>query len=512
MPDLEFKAKNQGRTPRLGRALVIGAVILASLVGAGQRAEAAQFRVQSISIGRSTQYFRADRSVFAPRVFTQGMSLWGYDLLDDKTGSLNLHVSMRYTNDFSLDYAERHHPYFDRSWNELTLDLAYLDWRPYRALRLRLGRQWSGGALGARDFDGLLLRFSPRIAPATRAEFEGYAGRDIQSAYNQWFDPEHFDVQGLPIDPQLSLDGDSGAHLIAGASAGLKWGRDGAVALSWRRRWSEGVTSEALQSVSDSTRVVGSERVGVAGSASVHPRLVTSAWGVYNAPMRDVDRAGLQLAWRIPWLESSLSAGLEHQRPWFDSSSIFNLFGPRAHQQAFATYQHRAPGLDTDFQARAWGRYYPGSNGLNRGGDLRYAADDIRERAVGVSLRHLTRLRVWERKLTWSTMTSWQASLDRGSDQWMGQVQLRMLVWGDDLFVSARGLLLAATQDADRGAESGFIRLLPGAIGFASTGVIGLDLPVGNLGTLSASTVTSGGNIYPIDTSIYASFRVEHWP
>src|SRR5690554_6195255 len=246
MPDLEFKAKNQGRTPRLGRALVIGAVILASLVGAGQRAEAAQFRVQSISIGRSTQYFRADRSVFAPRVFTQGMSLWGYDLLDDKTGSLNLHVSMRYTNDFSLDYAERHHPYFDRSWNELTLDLAYLDWRPYRALRLRLGRQWSGGALGARDFDGMRVQFCPRIAPATHAQLEGFMGRDVQSAYNSWFSPEHFDVQGLPIDPQYEGVDDAGIPLIAGVSAGLKWGQVAGLEASWRRSWLIDMSGGAL--------------------------------------------------------------------------------------------------------------------------------------------------------------------------------------------------------------------------------------------------------------------------
>lgn len=492
--------------------LLLFVSVTACLTCVGQAGEASQFRVRSISIGRSTQYFRADRSVSAPRVFTQGMSLWGYDLLDDKSGSLNLHVSMRYTSDFSLDSTERRNPYFDRSWNAVTLDLAYLDWRPYRALRLRLGRQWSGGTLGVRDFDGLMVQFRPRIAPSTHAQFEGFLGRETQDAYRNWFDPARFDVQGLPIDAQFEFDPDEGVHLIAGASAGLNWGQTAGLEVSWRRRWSMGITSEALESLGHSTSVVGSERIGLAGSASVHPRLVTSAWGAYHTLLGDVDRAGAQLAWRIPGVESSLSGGVEHQIPWFDSSSIFNLFGPRAHQQAFISYQHRVEAIATDFQVRTWGRYYPGTQGLNRGNDLRFSPDDIQERAAGVSLRHLTDLRVWNRKVRWSTMASWQSSIDRGSDQWMGQLHLRVPVWGDDLFVSARGLLLAATQDELRGAPSGFVRLRSGATAFASTGVIGLDLPVSDLGTFSASTVTTGGNIYPIDTSVYASFRVEHWP
>ena len=514
MCDLNFAGQNQplGNTSRLAFRCLLFGVLFLGILASAPHAQATQFRVRSISIGRSTQYFRADQSVAASRVFTQGMSLWGYDLLDDKTGSLTLHVSMRYTNDFSLNDAERRHPYFDRSWNALTLDLAYLDWRPYRALQLRLGRQWSGGALGARDFDGMRVQFRPRIAPATHAQLEGFMGRDVQSAYNSWFSPEHFDVQGLPIDPQYEGVDDAGIPLIAGMSAGLKWGQTAGLEASWRRRWSMGVSAEALEALGASSTVVGSERIGLAGSASVHPRLVSSAWGAYHTLLGEVDRAGLQLAWRIPAAESSLSAGVEHQRPWFDSSSIFNLFGPRAHQQAFATYQYRAHALDTDFQVRTWGRYYPGSNGLNHGAELRFSPDDIQERALGVSLRHLTRLRVWERKLNWSTMASWQSSIDRGSEQWMGQLHMRMPVWGDDLFISARGLLLAATQEHLRGASSGFVQLQPGSIGFASTGVIGLDVPIRDLGTFSASSVTTGGNIYPVDTSIYASFRVEHWP
>ena len=91
----------------LRRALITSVVLTSVLVGGGlvgdglvgdgiATAEAANYRIRSITIGRATQYFRSDQTVTAPRIFTQGLSLWGYDLLGDRTGSVNLHLAIRY--------------------------------------------------------------------------------------------------------------------------------------------------------------------------------------------------------------------------------------------------------------------------------------------------------------------------------------------------------------------------------------------------------------------------------
>jgi hypothetical protein len=459
-------------------------------------AEAANYRIRSITIGRATQYFRSDGTVSAPRVLTQGLSVWGYDLLDDRTGSVNLHLSLRYNTDFSLVRRERDNPYFNDQWNELTLDLAYLDWHPYEAMRLRLGRQWSQGALGIRDFDGLLFEWRPRVEAGTHARFEVYTGRDIQTAFGE-FDAATFDVQGLPpdsgMDDPFEADKLDGVHLIGGASAGMQWGAEAGFELSYRRRWSLGVDSPLL----DDQTVVGSERFGAAASAAFHPRLVASAHGSIHSQLGDVDRAATQLTWRVPGATGYLSGGVEHRHPWFDSSSIFNLFGARPHQSAFGLYQLPVESLRTEFEVRGWGRQYHGDEAAVSTG---VAPQD--ERALGGAISHTSRLSLWEKPMSWRTLLSYQASVDRGTDQLLADSRVRMPVLERALFVSARGLVLMAMTNHQRFDDQGY----------AATGVLGLDVPVSTLGTLSVAVETTGGSFYPTNTSVYAIFAVEHWP
>ena len=470
----------------------LSAGILAPADGAVDQASAANYRIRSITIGRATQYFRSDRTISAPRIFTQGLSLWGYDLLGDRTGSLNLHVSLRYNTDFSLTRAQRDNPYFADQWNEVSLDLAYMDWRPYESVRLRFGRQWSYGSLGLRDFDGVLVAWRPRVEADTRARFEVYGGHDIQTAFGE-FDAAQFDVQGLPPDDALAADRLDGFHLLAGGSAGMSWGNEASFDLSYRRRWAVGVDSP----VEGADTVVGSERFGAAASASVHPRLSVSGYGSIHSILQDVDRAGAQLSWRVPVIEGIATAGVEHRLPWFDSSSIFNIFGARAHQSAFAIYQLPVESLHTEFQVRGWGRLYHGDEAAVSPG-----VDPQDERAVGGALSHTSRLKVWQKPVRWHSLLSYQTSIDRGTDQLLADTRVRMPILQKDLFISARGLLLAAMTDHRRFEDEGY----------AATGVLGLDVPIARLGTLSAAVETTAGNFYPTQTSVYAIFSVEYWP
>jgi hypothetical protein len=487
--------------------LVTSAVVVGVLVGAGltsgvHSVEAANYRVRSISIGRATQYFRSDQSVSAPRIFTQGLSMWGYDLLDDRTGSLNLHVSIRYNTDFSLVRRQRDSPYFADQWNELTLDLAYLDWHPHETMRLRFGRQWSQSALGLRDFDGLLAEWRPRVEANTHARFEVYGGHDIQTAFGE-FDAATFDVQGLPPGDGVEDDKLEGFHFLAGASAGMMWGADANFELSYRRRWATGVDTP----VGTDETVVGSERFGAAASASFHPRLAASAYGSIHSQLGDVDRAGAQLTWHVPKFSGDLanngssngylSGGIEHRHPWFDSSSIFNLFGAKPFQSAFALYQFPVKSLRSEFEVRTWGRQYHGDVDAVAAG-----IDPQDERAIGGAVSHTSRLKIWQKPLNWRTLVSYQASVDRGTNQLLADSRVRMPVLGRALFVSARGLLLVAMTDHQRFDDRGH----------AATGVLGVDLPISDLGTLSAAVETNAGSFYPTNTSVYAVFAVEHWP
>lgn len=494
-----------------------GALLVCTLVAVGwpQPAAAQHVRVRSVSIGRATHYFRADRTVVAPRIFTQGLSLWGYDLLGDQTGSLSLHVSMRYTNDFALGQQERLNPYFDPAWNALSLDLAYLRWRPMTGLELRLGRQWSQGALGARDFDGVLVEVSPKLSPETRARLRVWGGRDAQQAY-QWFAPAAFDVMGLPVDDAAAVDAADGWHWVAGAGAGVRLGRAGWLDLDWQRRWTTGLDTQLDGMSQPLGSVVGSERVGVAASTTLQRRLATSASASFHTLLQRVDHARLQATWLVPFAPGDLSAGIEHRHPWFDSASIFNLFGARAYQAAFAGYRHEVAPLATEFDLNAWGRYYPGSDDTTPYSGHRYAPADTRERALGATLGHTSRLSLWEHPLRWRTRISWQGSLDRVSDQWLGELQAGVPLWSNGLFVTGRWLLLAARRDAE-GAPLGLVRLghtVPGDVfvGYASTGVVGVEWPINDYATFSASALSTSGTFYPINTSFFANLRVEYWP
>ncbi|MBA2660738.1 MAG: hypothetical protein H0U74_00460 [Bradymonadaceae bacterium] len=242
---------------QLTRTLCLGLLLELLLfgVGASPEAWATTYRLRTLTVGRATQYFRADATVVAPRRLTQALALSAFDLGDDNSGSLNAHLSVRYFSDFGLEQRLRSEPLFADQWNATTLDLAYLDWRPLDALTLRLGRQWAMGSLGVRDFDGAWVRFAPTTG-ALVPYVELYGGRDVQLGLSAW-DPSSWDVQGLPPND----DGIEGApwHWLAGTHLGARYKRLASLDLGYRRRFRGGA---------DGAQIVGDERLGAAVSGS----------------------------------------------------------------------------------------------------------------------------------------------------------------------------------------------------------------------------------------------------
>ncbi|MFU8802778.1 MAG: hypothetical protein ACNA8W_03115 [Bradymonadaceae bacterium] len=460
-------------------------------------AEATTYRVRTLTVGRGTQYFRTDQSVAAPRRLTQGLSLSAFDLVGDETGSFNAHLGVRYFSDFGLEERLRREPLFDHQWNDLTLDIAYLQWRPVPAFELRLGRQWSMNAAGMRDFDGLLLRVGSSGGDGLHPYAEVYGGRDVQLGLTRW-DPSTWDVQGLP--PNEDGLADAPWHWSVGGQAGLRWSRYlwGELAYGRRfRRPSGPLDAGPLDAELGQAMIIGDERFAQALSGTPHPNLTVTARTSYHTLLGAFDRATLMTSWRLPWLEpenaSVLSAGVEERRPIFDSASIFNLFGARPHRGAFLTYQHPVEAISTVLEARTWSRFY------FDGDDGPFLGD---ARAIGGALAHHSRVRLGDRPVQWTSQFSHQTGgSEGGGQQFLSESRVRMPVIWDDVFVSARGLFLLSRPAQFRHDSA-----------HALAGVLGADVPVGEGGRLSLAVETSGSSIYPINTSVFASFELEIYP
>ncbi len=479
------------------RVSICKSALLAATVAAGLTlpadADAVQFRIRTYSIGSATHIPRADGTLAAERLYTQGVDIRGYDLLDDQTGSLDAVVDARYTTDFALpDDRRQRRPYAHR-FNDLALRLAYVDYRPAAALEMRLGRQWSRGALGIRDFDGLRLIARPRLDRSVRGLLGAYAGREVTYADDRYATDE-FDVQGLPARNDARLERvatSEGWPWIAGGRIGLEWDDDGSFELAYRRRW----RTFEQQGVGPRT---GSERVGLAAAMSPHRRLTLSASANYHTLLDGVDRAGLDAARDLPGPLDTLTVGLEHRHPWFDASSIFNLFGTRPHQGAYLVAEQGVAPLSTAFELRGWGRIYRG--------DPAGIADDgppgSTTTRVGGALAHTTDLYPFDHPVDWTTRTSAEAdTAGAESTHLLADTRFRSPVLTDDLYVWVRTLVLGLVGH-DRRTDSGV----------SSTFVVGTDIPVREIGTLSLFGEHTVGAFHRSTTNLYGTLELEFWP
>jgi len=482
-----------GAGPALSSIILAG--VLSIAVTVPDAASAATYRIRTYSLGQATQTYRADRTASSRRIFTQGLDLRAYDLLGDGSGRLDAAVEARYTTDFTIPADRRNDAIYAHQWNDSALRLAYLDWQPTRRVEMRFGRQWSRGTLGIRDFDGAHMELRPRLDPATDGLVAAYAGRDIELGVAA-FNTDDFDVQGLPanndedVEPVSPRPGSK--PWLAGGRLGLDWGTGGDVVFSYRRRWR--AAPDAFAFGSDSR--TGSERFGVGATAVPHRRVTISTNAAYHTMLDAVDRASVDVAWNLPGPLGTLSTGLEHRRPWFDSSSIFNLFGTRPHQGGRVVYQHGVPALETEFQLRHWGRIYRGDprpTGFER--------SPRKSTRLGGALAHFSDLFPFGHAVHWNSRMSLEAdTAGRERAHLLADTRAKTPVAFENFFVSGRFLFLGAL--ARGGTE---------ASDAATTYVLGIDIPIQDVGTVHVLAERTLGSFHPPNTNLFGTLELEVW-
>lgn len=482
--------------------------LVAVMCGWSTPAEAARWRVRSYSLAEASQMPRSDGELAARRLFSQGLTLSAYDLLGDRSGSLNAFVDLRYTTDFGLSASMRQDPQFADDWNRAALRVGYLTWQPVDGVELRAGRQWSRGPLSVRDFDGLRLRLAPRLDATTRAHLVGWIGRDVQWTTAD-YNTDDFDVQGIPAEARRPGPFGARSGYTAGVRLGMNWERGGGIDLAWRRRWRP---TEGLELPEEFRReagptIVGSERLGIAARAVPHRRFNVSASAAYHTLLETVDRARFDVAWRLPRMPATVTLGGEHRHPWFDASSIFNLFGARPHQGGFGTWRHRLAGLDTTLEGRGWMRIYHGAPGPT-GIPLPTDAPDMQERRWGLAAAHRSRLTWLQRQWRWRSELSVETtSQGPGGDHFLADTHLRVPVLPDRLFAKARAVGLVATPDRASSLRPGRDEL-----GWAASWLVGADVPLRELGTVGMVARTTHGSLRRRTISLYGTLNLEFWP
>ncbi|RAL25072.1 hypothetical protein DL240_02330 [Lujinxingia litoralis] len=397
-------------------------------------ARAGTYRLRTQSRARASQHLRADQRWEASRTWTQALHLSAFDLLDDASSSLNAHLSLRYFTDAALDVSLREDARAFQRFNALTLDRAYLHWRPFDALEVRAGRHWTASALGVADIDGItteLQRPSGNLRPFARV----WAGRQVHAQLGA-FDPGLWDVQGLPLnDPYTHAP----QATLLGAAAGLHDRRDRRLEIAASR------SSRARQTTdtwADTAPPQHEHRLGVSATTRHFQRLHLSTLLTYHGPARALDRALLTASLRLGEA-SSISAGLDHRLPIFDAASIFNLFGAAPRQSAFLTLSHPINALHTTLEARAWARAYhdhPASPGI---------PDEL---TPGTALASRSRLTFLKRPALLHTQLSYQSAgpaHTRGA-QLLFDASLTLAASPGRLWLSARHLTLYVTPDAAR--------------------------------------------------------------
>ena len=442
-----------------------------------EAAAATTYHIQSRTSARATQHLRSDTTFATPRVFSQSLTLSAHDLRGQGEADVNARLSIRYSTDLGLQQRLRQDPLFDARWNDLSLDLAYIEWRPYSGLQMSAGRQWHRSPLGITDFDGLAV--SVRTTGEEWSPFFGIAaGRDVQRGLTPW-DPGAWDVQGLPPNEAVLADR---WHWMAAATAG--------VASDQRHRAELAAEHHRRPRGDGSPDAATTQRFGASTTVSPSDPLTLTTTASFHSTIDGIDRVHLDAAYRLG--EGVVTTGIDHRQPIFDSSSIFNLFGAQPHRSAYATYRRPLMALATTVEIRSWTRLYFDENaGLFDAGD---------ERAVGAAL-------VNHHRLQWGIPfeLSWQISAQTmtgqsGGDQYLGDARVRAPGPMDGLFLTGRMLgLWAATSHHRRNS------------GYAATGVVGAELEVGEMGQLSVHVENRMGSQTRANTALFALFELETW-
>ena len=457
-------------------AISAGFCAVAAVCVAPGQAQATTYQIQSRTAARATQHLRSDTTFAAPRVFSQSLTLSAYDLRNNDRGDVDARVSLRYVTDLGLAERLRQDPLFDARFNDLSLDLAYVIWRPAEGLELQAGRQWHHSSLGITDFDGLALRW--------RSQSQGWqpfaaiaVGRDVQRGLTPW-DPGAWDVQGLP--PNESALTDNPWHLLAAANAGA--GRDR------RHRFEVSAQQHRRPRADQVGQWITTHRVGATATTTPADPVTLTTTASYHSVVGHLDRTRIDAAFRITG--GVLSTGVDHRRPVFDSSSIFNLFGAQPHRSAYATYRRPVAPLAGALELRSWTRFY-----FDETRPLWSLGD---ERAVGAALggRHRFEV-VVPLRLFWQ-MSAQTMTGQSGGDQYLGDLRLRATAPVEGLFVTGRLLGLYASPSHHRRSS-----------GYATTAALGTEITLGDLAKFSLNIESRLGSFTPPNTALFALFELE---
>ncbi len=458
----------------LSSVLVIGEALVAAA-----EAEATTYQIQTRTAARATQHLRSDTSLATPRVLSQSLTLSAYDLRDNQSGDLNARISFRYATDLGLAREFRQDPRFDARWNDLSLDVAYVQWRPVEDLEVSAGRQWHRSPLGMTDFDGLAAGWTDHSG-GRRPFLRLAAGRDVHRGLTPW-DPGAWDVQGLP--PNESTVTEDPWHWMAAANAG--------VATADRRQRAEIASRHHRRpQADDSGDSATTHRLGATATVSPADALTLSSTASVHTMTGGFDRARLDAAYRLG--EGVVSTGVDHRRPVFDASSIFNLFGAQPNRSAYATYRRPFESIASSFEIRGWTRFYYDDDAPA------FSVGD--EQAVGTALAGHHRL-----DLSIPVDYSWQTSVqtmtgDTGGQQYLANTRLRAPGPFQGMYLTGRGLVLWAVTDHHR--RKG---------GLAAAASAGAEFDVAEIGQLSLTLESRIGPRTPTNTAAFALFELESW-
>ena len=459
------------------------------MIGITNHAYAQSYRVESRTIGRITQSPRSDGSLDPQRTFMQQVGVGVYDATGTRDGMVNGYVGMRYATDFGIEQSLRTEDEMGIWWNYFALDEAWAELKPMDSLRIRGGRQLHLDALGMRDFDGGAISLTPRMGKSVRGVLEVYGGRDVQFEGGE-VDSDAYDVQGVGFDSDFA---DAAAHWLVGGRTGLRWS-DASFELGYVRRQYDLQPSDAH----DTELALGEERFGAAMAAHVSRDVNLSGQASFNSVINTVDNARFQVASRIVPLGSILSGGVEHRVPWFDSGSIWNIFGAQPRQGAFLTYQQPVAKWLTTFEARSWSRIYHGDYDHWDWGN-----SDDDEVAFGGGLGHTTRVDLWEHPVQVRNFASVQSSVESGygGDQFLWDSSIRGQTPGlRSSRLTLRALVLHARTSNWRRPNSTMV-----------TGVAQFAWPtqIGDLGLTAELSQSSdvGGN-----SRFFVVYEIEAWP
>ena len=435
------------------------------------------FRIQTDTVAQASQFVRADLNTVARRALSQRVGLWGYDLIGDRTGRLSTHIAFHYFNDFALTDAERIRRTTRLRSDRLSLDAAYIKWIPYPKIVIVGGRLTTFDGFALSDIDGGEFQFRPSLGKEVKAHLQGYLGRDVVGEF-ETFNPDRYDLQGLPIntDDEPISDG------ITFGGRGTMSVTDNTISIAYKRR----------QYDDNGATRIGSERIAFGAAGTLFNDVNIAANVSYHTLKEDIDNGLFDLAWRVFDSPVVLSAGFQHRKPVFDSSSIFNLFGDSTRQSIYTAAQYQTSS-DLTLKVNGWWRQYPDDQTIID--DL-----DVDDQTVGSSATMNARFDAFGRPFQMSGLVSGQWSNVYGN-QYVVDHSLRFPLFDRNIRALHRVTLIGATNDlttrhGDR-------------LSLALTYGVEHDL---NFGEVSAAAAIVSNGSEPTHLNMFMTFSTEIWP